>query len=76
MCGMSLKLRRFWTMVVLWSQFHQRFLRVFLIQNFGTKNYKAAQNAFVQNVGAKNMLLYKKCTQKTLMKLTPDSLIL
>jgi len=37
---------------------------VFFAQNFGTKNYKAAQSAFVQKFGAKNGLLYEKRTKK------------
>ncbi len=52
-------------------QFHQCFTCAFCIQNFGTKNYKAVQNSFVQNFSAKNELSYKKLVQKTLMKLSP-----
>jgi len=43
----------------------------FFVQNFGTKIYKAAQSTFIQNFGAKNVLLYEKCALKMLMKLTP-----
>jgi hypothetical protein len=45
-------------------------MRAFFIRNFGTKNYKAAQSAFVQNFGAINVLSYKKRARKMLMKLT------
>jgi hypothetical protein len=42
------------------------------MEDFGAKNYKAAQSAFVQNFGAKNVLLYEKRRHKKLIKLTPD----
>jgi len=54
------------------GQFHQHFLGAFFVQNFGAKNYKAAQSAFVQTFGAKNALLNKNRTRKMLMKLTPE----
>jgi hypothetical protein len=53
-------------------QFHQCFTRAFFEQNFGAKNCKALQSVFVQNFGTKNVLLYKNCASKMLMKLTPD----
>jgi hypothetical protein len=43
-------------------------------QNFGAKNYKAAQSVFVQNFCAKNELSYKKRAQKMLMKLAQGQL--
>ncbi len=45
--------------------FHALFCRY-----FSAKNYKAVWSTFVQNFGAKNALLYKKCARKKLMKLT------
>jgi len=51
-------------------QIHQRFTSEFFVQNFGTKDYKAAGRAFVQNFGTKNELSYKKRVRKMLMKLT------
>jgi hypothetical protein len=45
-------------------------MRAFFVQNFGSKNYKAAQSAFLQNFGTKNTLSDKKRACKMLMKLT------
>jgi len=53
-------------------QFHQRFTRVFFVQNFGAKNNKAARSTFVQNFGPKNVVSHEKHVHKMLMKLTPN----
>ncbi len=50
---------------------HQRFTHAFFVQNFGAKNYKAAQSALVQNFGAKTALSYEKRAHEMLMKFTP-----
>ncbi len=51
-----------------WSQFHQHFTCAFFVQIFG-KEISNPKHRFVI-FGAK--ILYKKCTRRTLMKLTPD----
>jgi hypothetical protein len=48
------------------SRFHQHFMHVFFVQNFGAKNFKQKHSFVI--FGTK--ILYKKCTLKTLMKLT------
>ncbi len=51
-------------------QFYQHFTRGFFIQNFDDKKIQSKKQSFVI-FGAN--ILYKKCTYKTLMKLTTSA---